>query len=146
MKKIILFGLFLSLMGSVAEAQRTGSKFADRLESYQVAFITQKLDLSAEEAQKFWPLYNQYRDQTRKLRQEGSRTSFSEDMSDVEAEQYIKSSLDREGRELDLRKEFIQKLRGALPPRKIAKLQDLDREFKKELLERARERKMNKGN
>lgn len=147
MKKNTVILFFLLFTGFATFAQRPNNgKFADKLESYQVAFITQKLDFSTEEAQKFWPLYNQYRDQTKKLRLEGNRATFADDMSDAEAEQYIKASLDREGRELDLRKEFIQKLRGVLPARKIARLQDLDREFKKELLEKARERRMNKGN
>lgn len=146
MKKSILFGLFLLLTTLVTFAQRQNGKFADRLESYQVGFITQKLDLSTEEAQKFWPLYNQYRDQAKKLRQEGSVAKSTEEMSDAEAEQFIKSSLDRESRELDLKKEFIQKLRPVLPARKIARLQDIEREFKKELLEKARERRLNRGN
>ncbi len=146
MKKSILFVLFALVFAAFGFAQRPNGKAKDRLESYQVAFITEKLSLSTEEAQKFWPVYNQYREQTKKIRQEGSNVKSVDDMTDTEAEQFIKSSLDRESRELELRKEFIQKLRGVLSPRKIARLQGLEKEFKKELLEKARERRMDKGN
>ena len=32
----------------------------NRLEALKIAYITKRLDLSPEEAQKFWPIYNQY--------------------------------------------------------------------------------------
>ena len=32
----------------------------NRLEALKIAYITNKLNLSPEEAQKFWPIYNQY--------------------------------------------------------------------------------------
>jgi hypothetical protein len=111
------------------------------MESYQIAFITERLNLSTEEAQKFWPIYNQYREQTKKLRQENKNQKPVEDMSEAEAEQFIKNSFDHDARELELRKEFFQKLRGVLPAKKIARLQGLEKEFKKELLERAKERR-----
>ena len=32
----------------------------DKIKTLKIAFITEKLDLSEQEAQKFWPIYNKY--------------------------------------------------------------------------------------
>lgn len=44
-------------------AQSQGPKqrpMAGLVEAYKTAFITQRLNLTTEEAQKFWPIYNSY--------------------------------------------------------------------------------------
>lgn len=141
MRKIVLFSLLFLSLSIVAQAQRPGERMKNRMENYQIAFITEKLNLSPEEAQKFWPLYNQYRNEVKKIRQDTKNDKAVEDMSEAEAEQFIKDVFDKESRELNLRKEYFQKLRGVLPAKKIARLHGLEKEFKKELLERAKERR-----
>ncbi|OZA24427.1 MAG: hypothetical protein B7X86_08430 [Sphingobacteriales bacterium 17-39-43] len=39
----------------------------ERIEAIKVAFITKKLDLTTEEAQKFWPVYNNYQKELMEL-------------------------------------------------------------------------------
>jgi hypothetical protein len=141
MKKIIIFSILSLCLMTTVFAQRSGERMKNRMEGYQIAFITDKLNLTSEEAQKFWPIYNQYKDQAKKLRQDAKPQKEIQDMTDAEAEQFIKSSFEKDSKELDLKKEFVQKLRGVLPPKKIAQLQGLEKEFKKELLEKAKERR-----
>jgi hypothetical protein len=54
MKRFLLFA-FLLTIGIKIRAQN-----GNRLEALKIAYITNKLNLSPEEAQKFWPIYNQY--------------------------------------------------------------------------------------
>jgi hypothetical protein len=54
MKRFLLFA-FLFMAGFTIRAQN-----GNRLEALKIAYITNKLNLSPEEAQKFWPVYNQY--------------------------------------------------------------------------------------
>lgn len=54
MKKIIFFISFLLLHGYFCSGQ------ADRAEMIKMGFIVKELGLSPQEAQKFWPLYNNY--------------------------------------------------------------------------------------
>lgn len=42
----------------------------EKLEAIKVAYITKELNLTADEAQKFWPLYNQYFEELKKARAE----------------------------------------------------------------------------
>ena len=42
----------------------------DKIDAYRVAFLTQELQLSSDEAQKFWPIYNDIKDDRDKLYEE----------------------------------------------------------------------------
>jgi hypothetical protein len=42
----------------------------EHIESLKISFITQKLNLTREEAQRFWPIYNEYYDALQSLRTE----------------------------------------------------------------------------
>ena len=54
---LIFFTFLLSLPGL---CQRPQQRQGTVLESLKIAFITKRLDLSSEEAEKFWPIYNKY--------------------------------------------------------------------------------------
>lgn len=60
MKRFLLSGLII-LFVLIAKAQDNKPPHAGgRLEALKIAYITNKLNLSTDEAQKFWPIYNKY--------------------------------------------------------------------------------------
>jgi hypothetical protein len=59
MKKIYFLISFLFALNYICVAQQN-EKFGDRIEALKVAFMTKELNLSATEAQQFWPVYNTY--------------------------------------------------------------------------------------
>lgn len=64
MKKIYLIAIIFLALNNVTLAQQQPpideKKQQDNIEALKVAFISKELDLTPEEAQKFWPIYNQY--------------------------------------------------------------------------------------
>src|ERR1700712_1124417 len=50
-----------------AQAQRAEG---GRIDALKIAYITKKLDLNPEEAQRFWPIYNQYMVEIKSARQQ----------------------------------------------------------------------------
>jgi len=58
MKK--LFSVLVIFCWLALPAQSQDGPKRPMLEAYKTAFITQRLNLSPEEAQKFWPIYNIY--------------------------------------------------------------------------------------
>ena len=61
MKKLYFLLLFVSIAGFVsAQEDIPSEKKQQEIEALKMAFITKELDLTTEEAQKFWPTYNQY--------------------------------------------------------------------------------------
>jgi len=57
MKKFLFFLFFITVTLNVTNAQ---PKRLERIEALKVAYMTQALKLTADEAQKFWPVYNSY--------------------------------------------------------------------------------------
>jgi Spy/CpxP family protein refolding chaperone len=50
-------------------AQQEGGN-DNAIESLKIAFLTKQLDLTPDEAQKFWPVYNQYTIELKKMRKD----------------------------------------------------------------------------
>jgi hypothetical protein len=67
MKKNIISCLFLCFCFYFCVAQPP--KRAARLEAIKVAFVTNALNLTEEEAQKFWPVFNKYTAEIKAARQ-----------------------------------------------------------------------------
>jgi hypothetical protein len=75
MKQILLFiGLFVALMAQTQEANppemEQGENMAQTIEALKTAYITKDLNLTPDEAQKFWPVYNGFADEIKKARTE----------------------------------------------------------------------------
>ena len=68
MEKTIKFGILVLLLFAQFSLIAQKVKIKDRIEPLKIAYITQKLGLTSEEAQKFWPVYNKFNDDLQKLR------------------------------------------------------------------------------
>ena len=68
MKKILLLTLFLLNINYFCYSQVENRK--NNIEAIQIAYLTRELSLSSEEAQKFWPVYNEYRDELLAVKKE----------------------------------------------------------------------------
>jgi predicted Holliday junction resolvase-like endonuclease len=65
MNKIILFIIVLLFTANIVHAQPVGNKGnrQEKIEAILVAFVTKHLDLTVDEAQQFWPVYNKYNEE-----------------------------------------------------------------------------------
>lgn len=145
MKYLMLICLLLCVGASTVSAQPKKEARADKIKAYRVAVFTEILNLSSEEAQDFWPIYNEYLDKRESLQKELKMTRQIDGMNDNEVEDYIKKYFELRNKELDLEKDLTQKLRKVLPLRKIAKIPVAEREFREALvqkLQEAREKRM----
>ena len=68
MKKILLLTLFLLNINYFCYSQVQNRK--NNIEAIQIAYLTRELSLSPDEAQKFWPIYNEYRDELLAVKKE----------------------------------------------------------------------------
>jgi len=68
MGKTLLILFFLLLHGYFCSAQQESDK--DQIEAVRMAYITNQLKLTPEEAQKFWPIYNNYIQEIKKAQQD----------------------------------------------------------------------------
>jgi hypothetical protein len=128
-KKIIYIVVFVLL--SFASFAQGGKR--EKIEALRVAFITQQLNITADESQKFWPVYNEYQDKVKAARKEFKAipTTFA---TDKEAQDFLDAELLFKQRELSLYKEYYDKFKKILPLKKVALLRQAEEDFKKELL------------
>lgn len=133
--KYAFFIVTLLLYGAGLRAQEFDpDKRDERLKAYRVAIFTEVLRLSSEEAQGFWPVYNEYQDKRDKIQDELRPKKQLDAMNDNEVEDQVKRHFEMRQRELDLERDLYQNLRKVLPLRKIAKLPAAEREFRERLL------------
>ncbi len=138
-----LTGLTLLLLFAMTFATaQPNEPSRERLKSLKIAFITERLELTSTEAQKFWPLYNEFEEQMLRLgNQERAilRTGQSDDLSESEADDQLEKLLGLRAERCKLEKDFFSDLKGVLPETKIIRLAGTEEEFKRRLLQRYRE-------
>ncbi len=144
MKKAIIGVLLVCCAAVIGYAQEDDlpepqGQLARRVESMKVAFITERLSLTPQEAQAFWPIYNQYKDEEKKIRQKYKFSGNMAAMTDAEAEKALENALELEQQLLNLKRDYTQRMRKAIPVRKIVLLDRTERAFREELVKRLRE-------
>lgn len=135
--KIFLFTWLLCL-GYSANAQ--GNK--DKVEEVRMAFIDKKLSLTTNEHEKFWPIYNEYNDKIKAVRK-NVRQSFHkapENLSEKEAEELYQLDLKSKQAEVDLHKQYSEKIKAIIGVKKLVILRNAEEEFKKKLLDSIKEK------
>jgi ADP-dependent phosphofructokinase/glucokinase len=141
MKKHIILSFALFAYIGMSYAQPGSERREERIKAFRVAVFTEKLNLSAEEAQTFWPVYNEFIDRRDALMEQFKPAKRLEDMSDAELEAQIARHFERQQKELDLEREMVAKLRKTLPLRKVARVPNAEREFREALFKKMQERR-----
>ncbi len=145
MKKIF-FALACLIMVANLLAQPMQNRMKERVEAQRIGFITQRVSLTPEESQQFWPIYNQYTDKMQQIRSSTKMEKTFDDMSDADVEKMLMSQMDKESRVLDLRKEYYQKFKKVISVKKIAKLYIAEQDFKGEMLKQLQEMRQMRKN
>ena len=145
---LLLLVFLLNMLTGNAQNRKFGNgSQRERIDAQKVAFITDQLQLTPEEAQKFWPVYNQFNAQKEDLSRDFmkgiSKFRKNEDtMTDKDAIELSDSYIRHAQKMVDLQKDCHLKLKEVLPPKKLLKLYNVEREFQRLLLQRLGERKM----
>ena len=131
MRKLFLILLFLAGIFTTTMAQEgegNGREGGARIEALKIAYITKKLNLTTEEAQKFWPIYNQYMAEVRKTRNEARQNNEKE----IEVDDKI----------LAIRKKYNSEFGKALPAEKVNSFFKAEKEFGASIQKELQERRM----
>ncbi len=141
-KKNIFIVLFI-LTNFIAIAQNDRAEKREQIKALKVAFITSELELSTDEATKFWPLFNafearQFEIKTQKMTKMDS--DYIDKLSEKEALALLAKMENIDEDFYQNRKKFIASLKGVLPTLKIIKLKRSEERFNKRLLHQFREK------
>jgi hypothetical protein len=142
MKKIafligmMLFALALFAQGGKGDGPLSEERWKE-FEAQKVAFFTREMNLTPDEATKFWPLYNEMQTKIRKAagptwRPAGKDASLTEQ----QAHDRVKALLDAEETVLKLRREYYRKIASEISARKLWLMLDAERDFHRQLVKR----------
>ena len=115
----------------------------EKVRQLRIAFLTQELDLTVEEGQQFWPLFNEFEHakdgingQIQNVRMEVKKNKKA---STGKVEEGIRQMADLRRQLVDLEEQFMLDALQILGPEKTVKLAKAERKFKQKLLEHVRQ-------
>ncbi|MFM7765051.1 MAG: hypothetical protein ACKO6I_05260, partial [Sphingomonadales bacterium] len=140
----IIFLSFLIGLGSVY-AQPSDSARKAKMEAMKKLrrdLYVQKLSLSEDQAQKFFPIMNEFEQKQRELKKPfrdkwGGKKP--EDLTDAEAETYLNDAHKMREDELKLAKTYGDKLKPIIGTKKVLMLKRVQREVQMEMVRKFRE-------
>jgi len=143
---LALVGLLCCAAPAVQAQNGPGGRRGERLaqlENAKIAFITNRVSLTQEQAQKFWPLYNEFSARRRELNKNGRmlRRDITESMSDQQIRENLTQSFTLRQQELNLEKEYFDKFQKVITLRQVAQLFMAERDFTKEVIKRVADRR-----
>lgn len=122
----------------------------EKLTAYKIAFFTQRLNLTPAEAEKFWPLYNDFSARKNKLQADRSgliryvnqnESNMSQGDLSSTADKLAQTFVD----EANMVVSFNNDLKKVLPPAKVIKLYQVENQYKILLLRELNQRRQGQG-
>ena len=125
----------------------TFSQSDERMERFQaqkVAFFTERMDLSSKEAEKFWPVYNDYTNRKEKLEEESRgllryMAKNQNNISDGEIKESLDKYLKNQENIHQLMMDYHKKYLEILPPAKVVRIYTTENMYRTFLLNQLRE-------
>jgi hypothetical protein len=153
MKKIIFLTACILASGVGQAAMQPGSDSTrkvkmEELKKLRRELFTRKLALTADEATKFFPIYDEYQLKLKMAKKEFRKkwkSKKQDEMSEEEAGEYLGDALKLRETELSLFKSYTDKLKSVISNKKVLKLPKVEREVQSEIIKKARELKLGAG-
>lgn len=146
LKKLFPILLLLISFSIYGQGEKMREK-KEQIKALKVAFLTNELKLTSNEAEKFWPVYNTFDDKQFELRHQKMKSFMRkmndetlDKMSEKEATVFLNQMESTEEEIFSLRKNFIATLKGIIPATKIIKLRKSEEDFNRKLLQQYRDR------
>lgn len=143
-KLVIIVGILCLVFASLhVKAQRNFLEKREKIEKIKKEYVTDRINLTDEQAVKFWPIYDDYTQTRIKLRRQSQRlrqSGFSMAATDEQIEASINKMFEIKKKELKLDLEVKEKLLEILNVRQLAELYRSEQEFIKVILQALRSR------
>ena len=140
---VCLILMFATLV-SFGQSKSSRNEIHEKIQSMKIAYLTDKLQLKPEEAQKFWPVFNEYDTQRHDLEKAIFKSNYVDadslnKLTEKQISVMVTNRLDMEQRLINLRINYYQKFEKILPENKVYLLFEAEAGFKKMLLEHLQE-------
>lgn len=136
MKKIIItIALFLIVAGAFAQHGKGRHEDFEKYKAMKVSYMTEKLELTPQEAQQFWPIYNEYEKKLFEFHRHRREVEnkVKENYSVYSEDEFRKISyemVDQFREEYNLIKEYNEKFLKVLPAKKVVMIGPIENDFR----------------
>jgi Spy/CpxP family protein refolding chaperone len=130
-------------------AQRPSEEEMKKIQDAKVAIITNRLNLTSEQAAGFWPVYNEYAQKRRDLHRAQRKIindKKAEGKTDEQVLENLKEVQELKQRELDLEKEYQNRFLRVISASQVVELYKAERTFNDMLIQRLKQRPDRKPN
>lgn len=143
---LILLSCILSF---TSIAQEKGPKRGEKIKQLKIAYITEQLNLTVAESEKFWPVYNEMELKLKNNRKENKKviddlSNNVETYTDEDFKKNVNKIFDNDLAETNIRKDYYTKIAAVIGYKKATKLLKVEKDFKKKLLKELKKRKEEK--
>lgn len=144
MKKLVLILLLIPII-SIAQNRQGGGGGGriQKIHSAKIGMITERLNLTPEQAPQFWAVYNEYENKKIELKKSIRRTmedAVSLAATDDKILSAQKQVIALRRKEIDLEEEYMSKILRTITPRQFSELKRTEANFNKMLLEKLNEK------
>ena len=125
---IILYILFIY---NISYAQQNDKE--DKMLSIKIAYITEKIELTSKQSEKFWPVYFELEDKLRAINKQ--KRNF-DNLSDEQLKEALMQQFKDEKRKIEIKESYINKFLAIISIRQLYNLYKSEKSFKRELIKR----------
>jgi len=123
----------------------------DKLNAYKIAFFTRRLNLTSQEAEKFWPVYNEFQDKRNSIQIE--RQTLNRNINQNELNMSEKEMIEAgdkhvalQVQEAALAQEYHKRFKEILSPAKVIRLYQAENQYRMQLLNELKDRQPLRNN
>jgi hypothetical protein len=119
-------------------ANRKAPNRFKRIKEIKTAYITQKLNLTADQSSKFWPLYTQYQEEMFAV-----QTEIRQNNSPLQTngKDQVMNELSLDEKKNNIKRRYANEFMKILPPEKVSLIYKSEKEFQDEIIKAMRDKK-----
>ena len=117
----------------------------ERVRALKAAYITEKLNLTSSQAERFWPVYHRYEEEMISTRQKYILTDRKDRRTEEEARRMIENNLDFQEAAVDIRRKYKTEFLKIISAQQLADLYTSEREFRQMLMQKLKEKRGRRG-
>lgn len=134
----VLLLAFLAFSATDSFAQRHNEEEIRKIQDAKIAIITNRLNLTPEQAKDFWPIYNEFSGKKRELHRSMRQLINTKDetRSDDQVMNNLNEIQDLKEKQLALEKEYQSRFLTVISAKQLVELYKAERSFNEMLIQR----------
>lgn len=140
MKRLSLYILtaMIALLGTGTSHAQDRAQWMNEIRQYKRSYFAKELDLTREQQNKFFPLYEEMEEQTGKLEEETrmleKRVADAPDASNLEYEKATEAIYESKVKQAELEQSYLEKFSQVLSPKQLFELKGVERRFSRDMV------------